>query len=149
MPPATLQPAHEPLRTPERSRQTPHLERSSRVLIVEDEPLTAEVFARALTRDGHRVEVARDGLQALRRLHDRPPALLVLDMNLPAIPGADVVRQLRQEGHADLPIIVVSGSPRTQGNLTAAELWPGMWIAKPVRPRELVQIVRDFLREVD
>jgi DNA-binding response OmpR family regulator len=118
-----------------------------RILLVEDEPLTAEVLARALSRDGHIVDVARDGLQAMRQLRDRLPNLVVLDMMLPAIPGADVVRKLREDGHLDLPIIVVSGSPRRQADLTDSELSPGTWLEKPVKPRRLVEVVRAFTQQ--
>lgn len=141
----TLQPAREPVRAPERIGQGWQMQRGSRVLLVEDEPLTAEVFARALTRDGHRVDVACDGLQALRRLHDHPPSILVLDMSLPALPGAEIVRRLRAEGHTQLPIVVVSGSAPAATDLSPAELWPGTWLTKPIKPRELVRIVRQFL----
>lgn len=123
--------------------------RITRVLLVEDEPLTAEVFARSLIRDGHVVDVARDGLQALRRLRERTPSLVVLDMSLPALSGADVVREVRAAGHTDLPIVVVSGSERRDTKLTAAELWPGAWLCKPVRPRDLVAVVRDLTRQND
>ncbi|MBL8727821.1 MAG: response regulator [Planctomycetes bacterium] len=145
----TLQPAREPARATQRTAEHKQLNRSTRVLLVEDEPLTAEVFARALTRDGHRVDVARDGLQALRRLHDHPPSIVVLDMSLPALSGAEVVRRLRDEGHTELPIVVVSGSSRAETNLGPAELWPGTWLNKPVKPRDLVRIVRQFLGESD
>ena len=145
----TLQPVREPVRAPERVGQGKQMHRGSRVLLVEDEPLTAEVFARALTRDGHRVDVARDGLQALRRLHDHPPSIVVLDMSLPAVSGAEIVRRLRAEGHTKLPIVVVSGSSRAETDLSAAELWPGTWLCKPVKPRELVRIVRQFIGESD
>ena len=143
----TLQPACEPSWAPERSRDKPRRARSTRILLVEDEPLTAEVFAMALSRDGHLVEVARDGLQALRRLHDWRPTLVVLDMSLPALPGADLVRRVREGGQRNLPIVVVSGSPRAAADLTNAELWPGTWLEKPVKPRDLVDIVRDFTRD--
>lgn len=147
MPTTTLPATPEADRVPQRVAQAPRRQRSSRVLLVEDEPLTAEVFARALSRDGHVVEVACDGLQALRRLHDRAPTLVVLDMSLPAMSGAELVRRLRADGHRDLPVVVVSGSSRAEGGLTSAELWPGMWVEKPVKPRDLVQFVREFLRE--
>ena len=134
----TLQhPAHQPT-----DRES--VARGMRILIVEDEPLTAEVMARALSRDGHIVDVARDGLQAMRQLRDRLPNLVVLDMSLPAIPGADVVRKLRADGHLDLPIIVVSGSPRRHADLSDGELSPGTWLEKPVKPRHLVETVRAF-----
>jgi DNA-binding response OmpR family regulator len=132
----------------ETTARTP-TQRGTRVLLVEDEPLTAEVFARSLVRDGHVVDVARDGLQALRRLRERMPSLVVLDMSLPALGGADVVRELRAAGHTDLPIVVVSGSERRDTSLTEAELWPGAWLCKPIKPRQLVAIVRDLTRRHD
>ncbi len=149
MPSVTLPPVQHPACSTQRTEHEPTIERGTRILLVEDEPLTAEVFARALSRDGHLVEVATDGLQALAHLRDRTPNLVVLDMSLPCLSGADVVRQLRQDGHFKVPVIVVSGSSRREANLTAAELWPGMWLEKPVKPRDLVQIVRDFTRQSD
>lgn len=135
----------DPARSPQRTTRTEPVERLTRVLLVEDEPLTAEVFAQALMRDGHRVEVARDGLQALRRLQKRLPTVIVLDMALPAVSGADVVRRFRAEGHNDVPIVVVSGSPPSVAQLTEEELSPGTWLEKPVKPRDLVRIVREFV----
>lgn len=116
----------------------------TRVLVVEDEPLTAEVFARALQRAGHDVEVARDGLQALRRMQDHAPAIVVLDMSLPALSGVSVVRELRSCGFEDLPIVVVSGSRREDTSLRDDELQPGDWMLKPVKPRDLVARVQQL-----
>ncbi|MBL9078914.1 MAG: response regulator [Planctomycetes bacterium] len=149
MPPTILQPLQDPARATQRSDAPAQLHRGSRVLLVEDEPLTAEVFARALARDGHRVDVARDGLQALRRMQDNAPSLVVLDMSLPAVSGAELVRRLRADGHARLPIVVVSGSSRAETDLGAAELWPGIWLTKPVKPRHLVSVVREFLGDAE
>ena len=119
--------------------------RSTRVLLVEDEPLTAEVFARSLQRAGIQVDVARDGLQALRHLRDHTPSLLVLDMSLPALSGASVVRELRASGSPDLPVVVVSGSEQRACSLGDDELYPGVWLKKPVKPRKLVDVVRSLL----
>jgi DNA-binding response OmpR family regulator len=146
MPSVTLQPVQESSRAPQRAPSGPKSQGDARILLVEDEPLTAEVFARALSRDGHRVEVARDGLQALRSLHEGAPDLVVLDMSLPALPGSELVRRLREEGHVDLPIVVVSGSSPVESDLLPAQLHPGLWLCKPLKPRELVRVVREFLR---
>jgi DNA-binding response OmpR family regulator len=142
--PTLIDPTTAATGAPERIAKQALTQRSTRVLLVEDEPLTAEVFARALARDGHTVDVARDGLQALRRLRERVPSLVVLDMSLPNLSGAEVVRELRAAGHVDLPIVVVSGSERRHTTLQACELWPGAWLAKPIKPRDLVAIVRDL-----
>lgn len=149
MPSTTLPATPETDRVPQRVVQAPRRQRSSRVLLVEDEPLTAEVFARALSRDGHVVEVARDGLQALRRLRERAPSAIVLDMSLPALSGADVVRELRAMGKIGVPVVVVSGSDRRLTDLSPSDLWPGTWLVKPIKPRELVAVVRDLLQQGD
>ena len=142
-PAATAAAAAVPQSTEDRAKT----QRSTRVLLVEDEPLTAEVFARALSRDGHVVEVARDGLQALRRLRERAPSAIVLDMSLPLRSGADLLRHLRAVGLRDLPVIVVSGADRRDFGLAHVDLWPGAWVDKPVRPRNLVAVVREFLTD--
>lgn len=136
-------------RAPQHTLRKVPTERTTRILLVEDEPLTAEVFARALTRDGHVVEVARDGLQALRNLRLKAPSLIVLDISLPTLSGADVVREVRLAGHDKLPIVIVSGSERWQTNLTDADLEPFLWLAKPIKPRTLVAIVRELTDRLD
>ena len=141
--PTLLPPTRE--QAPERAAEVATIERLTRILLVEDEPLTAEVFAKALTRDGHQVDVARDGLQALRRLRHGVPTVIVLNMNLPAVSGADVVRQLRADGHDRIPVVIVSGSSPEMSSLDAAQLQPGTWVEKPVKPRDLVRIVRQFV----
>ncbi|MFN3241153.1 MAG: response regulator [Planctomycetota bacterium] len=141
-----ITPTEHPSIAPQRTIDEPRTAKATRVLLVEDEPLTAEVFARALTRAGHVVDIARDGLQALRHLRERLPSVLVLDMSLPALSGATVVRELRNNGN-DLPIVVVSGSEQRQSSLTDDELAPGMWLTKPIKPRDLVQIVRDLVQD--
>ncbi|MFN6147465.1 MAG: response regulator transcription factor [Planctomycetota bacterium] len=118
-----------------------------RVLVVEDDPLTAQIFAQALARDGLEVDVCRDGLQARTRIAQRRPNAVVLDMSLPRRSGGDVLRDLRGAGLRDLPVIVVSGADRRDVGLSHVELWPGAWICKPIRPRDLVALVREFLPE--
>ena len=131
---------------PQQCVDQPKTAKSTRVLLVEDEPLTAEVFARALTRAGHVVDVAKDGLQALRQLRERRPSLVVLNMSLPTLSGSAVVRELRASGCVDVPIVVVSGSEQRQSSVTDAQLLPGIWLTKPIKPRQLVAIVSDMLQ---
>lgn len=120
-------------------------QRTLRVLVVEDEPLTAQIFALALARDGMEVDVCRNGLQAQKRIEQRRPSAVVLDMSLPLRTGADLLRHMRASGLRDLPVIVVSGADRRDVGLAHGVLWPGAWVDKPVRPRDLVAVVREFL----
>lgn len=132
---------------PKRTANINRTAKSTRVLLVEDEPLTAEVFAKALTRAGHIVDVAKDGLQALRQLRERTPSLVVLDMSLPTLSGSSVIRELRESGAVDIPVVIVSGSDQSQSSLTDAELQPGIWLTKPIKPRQLVSIVSDMIQD--
>jgi len=114
--------------------------RSTSILLVEDEPVTAEVFARALLRDGHSVHVARDGLQAVHKLREYPPDLLVLDLGLPHLPGKEILERVRSGDTPNIPVIVVSGTATRPSCLDADR-----WLMKPLRPRDLVETVRELL----
>ena len=66
-----------------------------RIVVVDDDPTVADVVGRYLVRDGHHVECVRDGQEALRRVAEEPPDLVVLDLMLPGIDGLEVCRRLR------------------------------------------------------
>lgn len=122
----------------------PRRAQGARVLLVEDDPVTAEVFARALQRAGHDVRVARDGNQALHALRDEAPDLVVLDLGLPTVPGVEVLRRLREGDNKNLPVVVVSGSSPHSLRAAPELISPGCWLEKPVRPAELVTAVDDL-----
>ncbi|GAB4150424.1 MAG: hypothetical protein Fur0037_18960 [Planctomycetota bacterium] len=115
------------------------------MLLVEDDPVTAEVFARAFAQEGLQVRVARDGNQAMHALRDRLPDILVLDLGLPTLPGIDVLTRLRSAGHDSIPVLVVSGTPPGATAVREDMLRPGAWILKPVRPGDLVAAARSLL----
>lgn len=119
---------------------------TTRLLLVEDDPLTAQIFERALSRGGYRIDIARDGLQAQRRLDERIPSAVVLDMTLPTGSGADVVRALRDRDR-NVPVLIVSGKQPWQSALSARELAPGRWLTKPVKPRDLLTAVHTLLAD--
>ncbi len=78
----------------------------SRVLVVDDDARLADSLRRALSYEGHSVEVAADGPAALVAARERPPDLVVLDVMLPGIDGVEVCRRLR--AGSDLPILMLT-----------------------------------------
>ncbi|MEC7584457.1 MAG: response regulator [Planctomycetota bacterium] len=137
---ATLPPSREQTRAqPHPGRRPTHV---ARVLVVEDEPVTAEVFARTLRKNGYEVCIACDGLQALRVLRDKQPDLMVLDLGLPTLPGIEVLRRLRNSDEPNLPVIVVSGAPARALPNAAPLVQPGVWLEKPLRPNDLLSAIR-------
>jgi two-component system, OmpR family, response regulator RegX3 len=117
-----------------------------RILVVEDEVSYQEALLVGLTREGYHVDVARDGIEAMRRYADNPPDLVLLDVLLPGISGTEVCR--RMLSIATVPIIMVSALGTETDIVANLELGATDYVAKPYRLRELVARIRSILRRV-
>ena len=83
-----------------------------RVLLVDDEISGAQVLGMILAEQGYLVTVVGDGRQALARLEEAAPDVLVTDFMMPFMNGADLVRAvLEKPDYASLPVLVISGAP--------------------------------------
>ena len=78
-----------------------------KLLIVEDDPAIADVYAFPLRLAGYDVEIAVDGEAALEALQANPPAMMLLDIRLPKLDGLQVLERLRAAGN-NLPVVVLS-----------------------------------------
>lgn len=114
------------------------------VLVVEDEPSFVEALQIGLAREGFRVEVATDGLEALERFDLVNPDVVLLDVMLPRVSGIDVCRRLRLR--SNVPIIMVSAKGGEIDTVVGLEVGADDYITKPYRIRELVARVRAVLR---
>jgi DNA-binding response OmpR family regulator len=107
------------------------------ILVVEDDPNIADLVELYLRRDGFLVQQAADGDTALRRIRERHPQLVVLDLGLPgAIDGLEVCRQVRAT--SDLPIIMLTARDDEIDRVLGFELGADDYVTKPFSPRELV-----------
>lgn len=107
------------------------------ILLVEDNPDDEALALRALGKTGLvvRVEVARDGAEALVRLNDgeRLPDLILLDLKLPKLSGFDVLRRLRSDPRTRLlPVIVLTSSSEEADILESYRLGANSYVRKPV-----------------
>lgn len=119
-------------------------EPTTTVLIVEDEESFVEALTIGLKREGFRVEVARDGLEALDRFDAVHPDLLLLDVMLPNMSGIEVCRRIRTS--SSVPIIMVSAKTSEIDVVVGLEVGADDYVAKPYRMRELVARIRATLR---
>jgi CheY-like chemotaxis protein len=111
---------------------------SLRVLVVEDDALTALTWVRLLGSLGHEVEVAADGPAAVRAAEARPPDLVLLDIGLPGMSGYEVARQLRQLPGDSRPLLVaVTGFGEHADRLHSYEVGIDLHLVKPVGVEEL------------
>ena len=115
-----------------------------RIVIVDDDPTVADVVGRYLVRDGHTVECVHDGAEALRRIAEQPPDLVVLDLMLPGINGLEVCRQLRERW--PVPVVMLTALGDETDRLAGFEFGADDYVTKPFSPRELAMRVRSVLR---
>lgn len=116
------------------------------VLVVEDEESFVEALKVGLKREGFRVEVARDGMQALDMFDLVQPDVILLDVMLPNMSGIDVCRQLRKKTMT--PIIMVTAKGAEIDTVVGLEVGADDYVTKPYRLRELVARMRAVLRRV-
>lgn len=114
------------------------------VFIVEDEESFIEALSIGLKREGYRVEVARDGIEAIDRFDAVHPDLVLLDVMLPSVSGIEVCRQIRT--HSRVPIIMVSARTSEIDVVVGLEVGADDYVSKPYRMRELVARIRATLR---
>ncbi|NBY11896.1 MAG: DNA-binding response regulator [Actinobacteria bacterium] len=112
--------------------------------MVEDEDAFIEALDIGLQREGFRVEVARDGAEALLNFESVKPDIILLDVMLPKVSGTDVCREIRKK--SQVPIIMVSAKGSEIDTVVGLEVGADDYIVKPYRLRELVARIRAALR---
>lgn len=117
---------------------------STRILVVEDEPVVVEVVERYLLREGYSVLTAGDGEAALQKYTESRPHLVVLDLMLPKLGGMEVCRRIREQSRT--PIIMLTARGDEMDRIAGFETGADDYLAKPFSPRELVARVKAVLR---
>ena len=117
-----------------------------RILLVDDDPNLLVFLADELRDDGFAVTTARDGSEALRRLNEGWPDLLVVDMMMPRMDGLTLARQVKER--ADLPIIVLSAIDAGDSKAEALEEVAEDYVTKPFHYPELRARINRVLRRV-
>ena len=117
------------------------------ILIVEDEKDIRELVRFHLEQEGYAVREADSGERALAQVAAERPALVVLDLMLPAIDGLEVCRRLRaSEATRTLPVIMLTAKAAEVDRVLGLELGADDYVVKPFSPRELAARVRAVLR---
>jgi two-component system, OmpR family, response regulator MprA len=115
-----------------------------RILVVEDDGRLAATLERVLAAEGHDVELAGDGLEAVRRAREHPPDLVVLDVMLPGLDGIEVCRRLRAT--SQFPILLLTALGGTEERVKGLDSGADDYLVKPFAYQELLARVRALLR---
>ncbi|RZI94882.1 MAG: response regulator [Variovorax sp.] len=118
------------------------------VLVVDDSITVRRVTQRLLQREGYRVALAADGLQALERLQQERPAVVLSDIEMPRMDGFDLARNIRaDESLAGLPIIMITSRIAEKHRDHARTLGVNHYLGKPYSEDELMRLVRSYTSE--
>lgn len=124
----------------------PSVKPAYQVLVVEDEPDTAEMLAEMLALQGYHIKKFYRAQEAIEHLQRHRPDAVVLDIMMPETSGLEVLRFLRsQEGLREVPVVVVSAKGLPSDIRTALEAGAQAYLVKPVTFNDLVDTVERLL----
>ena len=118
----------------------------TRILVVEDEVSFSDPLAYLLRKEGYDVAVAEEGRQAIDRFEREGADLVLLDLMLPGLSGADVCRVLRQ--HSSVPIIMLTAKDSEIDKVVGLEIGADDYVTKPYSSRELLARIKAVLRRL-
>ena len=116
-----------------------------RILIAEDDPSISAGVSASLRQGGHAVDCVSDGTKADAALRDTPYDLLILDLGLPNLDGADVLQRLRKRG-TGLPVLVITAREGLRERVRVLDLGADDYLVKPFALAEFEARVRALLR---
>jgi Response regulators consisting of a CheY-like receiver domain and a winged-helix DNA-binding domain len=122
----------------------------TKILVVDDEEPILELLRFNLEKEGYQVCAAKDGQEALERVNDEQPDLLVLDVMLPGMSGIEVCQRLRLiPKYKQLPIIMLTAKGEEIDKVLGLELGADDYMTKPFSPRELLARIKACLRRLN
>lgn len=121
-----------------------------KILVVDDEPPIVRLMEFILARQGHEMVVAVNGEEALARVREHDPDLVLLDIMMPRIDGYEVARRLRADPeHQDIAIIMLSAKAQEEDIRKGMEVGVNEYITKPFSPEHLVHVVTGYLSRLN
>ena len=119
----------------------------NRILIIEDEPDVVDMLTLNLRKAEFAVSSAEDGARGLRLARDEAPALIILDLMLPKMPGLEVCKVLKSDAATKhIPIIMLTAKAEEIDRIVGLEFGADDYVTKPFSPREMVLRVKAILR---
>jgi chemosensory pili system protein ChpA (sensor histidine kinase/response regulator) len=116
------------------------------VLVVDDSLTVRRITKRLLEREGYRVALAKDGLDALEVLSGERPVAVLSDIEMPRMDGFDLLRNIRGDAAlAGMPVIMITSRIAQKHRDIALELGANHYLGKPYREEELLALIRQYV----
>jgi chemosensory pili system protein ChpA (sensor histidine kinase/response regulator) len=114
------------------------------VLVVDDSLTVRKITTRLLTREGFRVDSAKDGVDALEKMHDLVPDVVLLDVEMPRMDGFELARVMRNEERLKhVPIIMITSRTADKHRNHALEIGVNVYLGKPYQEQQLLDHIAE------
>jgi len=118
------------------------------VLVVDDEPMARDLLRLMLERVGFKISEAEDGYDAIEKVNQGPPDLIILDVMMPGMDGITVCKTLRDdEKTTHIPIIMLSAKTHPSAIEDGLKAGANKYLSKLISRKELIQHIQDLLTE--
>lgn len=122
------------------------MDRKAKILLVDDEPDLVQLVSMRLTSAGYEVEVAYDGQEALEKVKQSKPDLMILDLMLPKMNGYKVCRLLKfDERTKEIPILIFTARAQVEDITLATECGADAYLTKPFEAKVLLAKIQELL----
>lgn len=120
-----------------------------KILLVDDEADILEFLGYNLTREGYRVEIAKDGKQAIRIARELKPHLVILDVMMPEMDGMETCTSMRNMPELNDPLIVfLTARGEDYSQIAGFEAGADDYISKPIKPKIFLSRIQALLRRI-
>lgn len=117
------------------------------ILAVDDEPKMIGIIRMNLELEGYRVSEAHNGLEALKKVREELPDLVLLDIMMPDMDGFETLRRIRE--FSNVPVIMLTVKGEEEDKVRGLELGADDYVTKPFSPRELSSRIKALLRRTE
>lgn len=122
--------------------------KSKKVLVVDDEPYILRSLRMILEMEGYQVETATDGLEALKKVSENKPHLILLDIMMPHMDGYEVAKRIKEDPMtSDISILVLTAKGLEKDKMRSISLGVDEHLTKPFSPTKLLERVKEILGE--
>ena len=117
------------------------------ILICEDEEIMLTALAFRIRRQGFEVITAEDGREAMKKIEEHNPDIIVTDIMMPHLSGIQLLETMRGEMNSEVPIIIISALENEETILETFRKGANDFIAKPFKPNELILRIKRIIQE--
>ena len=118
-----------------------------KILVAEDELIMLKTIELRLKKDGHEITTCSDGREAIKKIEEINPDLIITDIMMPFASGLEIIEEVKRKSGKRIKIIVLSAMGQENVVLEAFQLGADDYITKPFSPNELSMRVRRYVPE--